>query len=172
MFMDLIEILTQFYQDPLAYSFLFFIYTILAAIILPIPVEIGLFNPNVHPVLLISILAIGKGVGAGIVFIIGAKIRSFLTQINSSNPLTKKILYYCEQFVIKYGNIGLFIIMSIPLMIDSVSLYLFSLLNPKEESGKYALAQHRFVLINIGAGIVRGSIIMIFFWLFQVRLVA
>ncbi|HMA83297.1 MAG TPA: hypothetical protein VKP59_03620 [Candidatus Thermoplasmatota archaeon] len=170
--MDLIEILTQSYQNPIIYSFLFFIYTILAAVILPIPVEIGLFNPNVHPVLLISILAIGKGVGAGIVFIIGAKIRSLLKTMNSSGPVTKKILTYCEAFVIKYGNIGLFIIMSIPLMIDSVSLYLFSLLNPKEESGKYALAQQRFIIINIGAGIVRGSIIMIVFWLFQVRLVS
>jgi len=170
--MDLIEILTQSYQDPLVYSFLFLIYTILAAVILPIPVEIGLFNPNVHPLLLISILAIGKGVGAGIVFIIGAKIRSFLKTMNSSSPLTKKILSYCEKFVIKYGNIGLFIIMSIPLMIDSISLYLFSLLNPKEESGKYALAQRRFILINIGAGVVRGSIIMIVFWLFQVKLVS
>jgi membrane protein YqaA with SNARE-associated domain len=170
--MDLIEILTQSYQDPIIYSLLFFIYTILAAVILPIPVEIGLFNPNVHPLILISILAIGKGVGAGIVFIIGAKIRSLLKRMNSSSILTKKILYYCEKFVIKYGNIGLFIVMSIPLMIDSVSLYLFSLLNPKEESGKYVLAQRRFIMINIGAGLVRGSIIMIVFWLFQVRLVS
>ena len=170
--MDLIEILTQSYQNPFVYSFLFLIYTILAAVILPIPVEIGLFNPNVPPLLLISILAIGKGVGAGIVFIIGAKIRSFLKTTNSSSALTKKILSYCEKFVIRYGNIGLFIIMSIPLMIDSVSLYLFSLLNPKEESGGYALAQGRFILINIGAGVVRGSIIMIVFWLFQVKLVS
>ena len=169
--MDFIEILTQTFQDPLLYSLIFFIYSVLAAVILPIPVEIGLFNPYIHPVLLIGILAIGKGVGAGIVFIIGTNLRSFLKKINSSNVLLKKILFFCEQFVRKYGHIGLFIIMSIPLMIDSVSLYLFSLLNPKEETGKHALAKRRFILINVAAGIVRGSIIIVLATFFKIQLV-
>ncbi len=169
--MDFIELLTQTFQDPFIYSLIFFVYSILAAVILPIPVEIGLFNPYLHPVLLISILALGKGVGAWIVYIVGTNIRSLLKKINSSTPLLKKILYYCEQFVKKYGHIGLFIIMSIPLMIDSVTLYLFSLLNPKEETGKFALAKRRFILINIGAGIVRGSIIIIVAMLFKIQLV-
>ena len=85
--------------------------------------------------------------------------------------MLKKILYYCEQFVKKYGHIGLFIIMSIPLMIDSVTLYLFSLLNPKEETGKYAIAKRKFILINIGAGLVRGSIIIIIAMIFKIQLV-
>jgi membrane protein DedA with SNARE-associated domain len=169
--MDFIEILTQTFQDPVMYSFLFFIYTILAAVILPIPVEIGLFNPYLHPILLISILALGKGVGAGIVFIIGARLRAFLKGFHSSLTITKKILSYCERFVRKYGHVGLFIIMSIPLMIDSVSLYLFSLLNPKEETGEHALARNKFILINIGAGIVRGSIIILVFYMFKIQLV-
>lgn len=170
--MDLIELLNQFIQNPLFYSLIFFVYTVLAAVILPIPVEIGLFNPYIHPILLIGILAIGKGVGAGIVFVIGVKLRSFFKSFNYSNRLTSKILKYCELFVIRYGHIGLFIIMSIPLMIDSVSLYLFSLLNPKEKEGKRALAKKRFILINIFAGLVRGSIIMILFWFFQIKLVS
>jgi len=169
--MDFIEILTQTFQNPLLYSLIFFIYSVLAAVILPIPVEIGLFNPYIHPALLIGILAIGKGVGAGIVFIIGTNLRSFLKKYNSSTPFLKKILIYCEEFVKKYGHIGLFIIMSIPLMIDSVSLYLFSLLNPKGQSGKRALAKRRFILINIGAGIVRGSIIILIAMLFKIQLV-
>jgi membrane protein YqaA with SNARE-associated domain len=169
--MDLIELLNQTFQDPILYSLLFFIYSILAAVILPIPVEIGLFNPNIHPILLIGILSLGKGVGAWIVFIIGTNLRSLLKKINSSTPFLKKILFYCEQFVKKYGYIGLFIIMSIPLMIDSVSLYLFSLLNSKEETGKYALAKRRFILINVCAGIVRGSIIIFVAMLFKIQLV-
>ena len=169
--MDLINILTQSFQDPLFYSIIFFIYSILAAVILPIPVEIGLFNPYINPILLIGILALGKGVGAWIVFLIGTNLRALLKKLNSSTPLLKKILYYCEQFVKKYGHIGLFIIMSIPLMIDSVSLYLFSLLNPKEESGKQALAKNKFILINIGAGVVRGTIIIIVAIFFKIQLV-
>ncbi len=169
--MDFIELLTQSFQDPIIYSFLFFVYSVLAAVILPIPVEIGLFNPYIHPLLLISILAVGKGVGSGIVFIIGSNLRSFLKKFNSSTPLIKKILYYCEVFVKKYGYIGLFIIMSIPLMIDSVSLYLFSLLNPEEDSGKHALAKRRFIIINIAAGFVRGTIIIITAIFFKIQLV-
>ena len=169
--MDLIDLLIQTFQDPFLYSLLFFIYSILAAIILPIPVEIGLFNPYIHPTLLIGILALGKGVGAWIVFIIGSNIRSLLKRMNSSNSILKKILFYSELFVKKYGHIGLFIIMSIPLMIDSVTLYLFSLLNPKAGSGKHALVKRRFILINIAAGIVRGSIIIIVSLLFKIQLV-
>jgi membrane protein YqaA with SNARE-associated domain len=169
--MDFIEILTQSFQNPFLYSLIFFIYSVLAAVILPIPVEIGLFNPYIHPALLIGILGIGKGVGAGIVFIIGTNVRSLLKKFNSSTPFLTKILFYCEQFVRKYGHIGLFIIMSIPLMFDSVSLYLFSLLNPKEGTGKHALAKRRFILINIAAGIVRGSIIIIIAMFFKIQLV-
>lgn len=169
--MDLINILTQSFQDPLFYSIIFFIYSILAAVILPIPVEIGLFNPYINPILLIGILALGKGVGSWIVFLIGTNLRALLKKVNSSTRLLKKILYYCEQFVKKYGYIGLFIIMSIPLMIDSVTLYLFSLLNPKEESGKQALAKNKFILINIGAGIVRGTIIILVAMFLKIQLV-
>ena len=159
--MDLIDILLGITGDPVVYSLLFFIYVILAVIILPIPVEIGLFNPSLNPLLLILILALGKGVGSFIVFEIGLKVRRFLQKWTEGTPLTKKILHSCERFVKHYGYLGLFIIMSTPLMIDSLSLYLFSLLNSEKTSGDRALARSYFVLINIIAGAVRGSIILL-----------
>ena len=168
--MDFIEILLGAMQDPITYSIIFFIYVILAAVILPIPVEIGLFNSSMHPLLLIGILAIGKGVGASIAFEIGSKIRTVIKKRSFSVSLTVKIVAWCERFVIKYGYYGLFIIMSTPLMIDSASLYLFSLLNAKY-GRKQALTRQGFILINIAAGAVRGAIIIVVASLFQIRLV-
>jgi len=156
-------------NDPISYGIVFFLYSIAAAVFLPIPVEIGLFNTNVHPVLLIVILAAGKGVGSFIVYYIGIGVRNTIKKWSDGTPLTKKIIDASERFVLKYGYIGLFIIMSIPLMIDSATLYLFSLLNSRENGGR-ALEMPRFVLINFFAGILRGSIVLVLFYLIGVRL--
>ncbi len=49
-FLDLLgSILGQYASDPLLYSIAFFIYTFLATIILPLPVEIGLLLSPRHP---------------------------------------------------------------------------------------------------------------------------
>ncbi len=168
--MDLIEILLGVMQDPFVYSIIFFIYVILTVLILPIPVEIGLFNPYIHSALLICILALGKGAGSFLAFEIGTRVRGALKKISFGTPSTKKIVAWCERFVIKYGYYGLFIIMSIPLMVDSVTVYLFSLLNPKDD-GKKAMTRTWFVLINIAAGAMRGIIILLVANFFGVRLV-
>jgi len=168
--MNPLEILLGLMQEPITYSIIFFIYVILTVLILPIPVEIGLFNPYIHPALLIFILALGKGIGSLIAFETGSRIRSVIKKRSIGTPLTKKTVAWCERFVIKYGYYGLFIIMSIPLMLDSVTVYLFSLLNPKDD-GKTAMTRRWFVLINILAGGVRGLIILFVAYFFSVRLV-
>ncbi|MFP4000738.1 MAG: hypothetical protein ACLFSM_08185 [Thermoplasmata archaeon] len=162
--MDLIEILTGLATNPLAYSLVFLTYSILAAVILPIPVEIGLFNYHIHPAILVSILALGKGIGAFIVFEISTSARKRLKRFSSpKNKVVKKLLEYSEWFVKKYGYYGLLIVLSTPLMIDSISLYLFSLLNP-EEKGE-GMESGWFTLINIIAGAVRGIITLaVFYW--------
>lgn len=152
------------------YSIIFFIYVVLTVLFLPIPVEIGLLNPYINPALLIFILALGKGVGSAIAFEIGTKARGILKKRSIGILLIKKIVVWCEHFVKKYGYYGLFIIMSIPLMLDSVTVYLFSLLNPKDDD-KIAMTRKWFVLINIAAGAVRGIIILLVAYFFSVRLV-
>jgi len=169
--MNIISILMNFLEDPLMYSISFLIYVILAAIILPIPVEIGLFNPYMNPSLLVSIMGVGKGIGSLVVFEIGLKIRKGIKKRFTGSPLTKKIVKNCEGFVKKYGYIGLFVIMSTPFMIDSASLYLFSILNSKRKSGKRALVRKRFILINIAAGVMRGSIVLILAYYIGIKLV-
>jgi hypothetical protein len=167
--MDLIDLMLNAVGDPVSYSIIFFVYVVLAAVILPIPVEIGLFNPHVSPVLLVVIMALGKGIGAFIVFEISSRARRFFKQATMGGALTKKIVGASERFVRRYGRIGLFIIMSTPLMIDSISLYLFSLLNPHEEND--GLQKGVFVTINVVAGAVRGTIIIIVSYWLGVRLV-
>lgn len=168
--MDLISFLLDLVADPVSYGIVFFIYVILAAIILPIPVEIGLFNPLFNPIGLILILGLGKGVGAFIVFHIGSGLRRTMKRWSIETTLTKRIIDACERFVKRYGYIGLFVIMSIPLMVDSITLYLFSLLNSQSD-GHRAIQRRFFVLINIAAGIMRGSIIIGLFYLIGVKLV-
>lgn len=168
--LSLQEITLDSIQDPLLYSILFFIYVILAAIILPIPVEIGLFNPYMNPVVSVAIMAFGKAIGAAIVFFIGFKIHGKMQQLTDRIPLFQKLLDKTEGFVRKYGYLGLFIIMSTPLMIDSVSLYLFSILNP-QDNGKTALAKKWFISINFFAGATRAVIILLIAALFSIRLI-
>ena len=169
--MDLTEILLNAIEDPISYSIIFLVYVILAAIILPIPVEIGLFNPYINPILLITILAIGKGIGAFIVFNISIELRKKIKKITVGKnwKITKKIISKLENFVKKYGHYGLFIIMSIPLMVDSITLYLFSLLNPTDE--KTTLTSTKFVIINVAAGATRGIIILSIFYFIGIKLI-
>lgn len=169
--LDLIDILLNAIGNPIAYSIIFLIYVILAAIILPIPVEIGLFNPYINPIWLIIILGIGKGIGAFIVFNISKTIRKKIKKstIGENWKITKKVILKSEIFVKKYGHYGLFIIMSIPLMVDSITLYLFSLLNPTEE--KTSLTSAKFVIINSSAGAVRGIIVLLIFYYVGVKLI-
>lgn len=169
--MDLIEILLNAIKDPITYSIIFFIYVVLAAIILPIPVEIGLFNPNINPIWLVIILGFGKGIGAFIVYHISKRLRKKIKKftIGKDWKITKKIILKLENFVKKYGHYGLFIIMSIPLMVDSITLYLFSLLNPIEE--KTSLTSTKFVIINIFAGVTRGVIILIIFYFIGIKII-
>jgi len=167
--MNFIDFLFGVMEDPVSYSIVFFIYVILASIILPIPVEIGLFNSNINPALLIIILALGKGIGSFIAFEIGARVRGGLKKRTYQNVVMKKIINWCERFVMKYGYYGLLIIMSTPLMLDSATLYLFSILNPNE-SGE-AMTKRWFILINVAAGAIRGIIILSIAYIFGIKLV-
>lgn len=145
--------------NTITYILTFFAYSVLTVIFLPTPVEVGLFNPYIHPLILVSVLAVGKGIGAFIIFYIGAKIRKAVIK----RPY--RWLDPFERFIKRFGNLGLFIIMSIPLMLDSVTLYLFSLLNP--EGG---IKRKNFVIINTVAGFVRGSIVVAFIIWFEIKL--
>jgi len=167
--MDLIGILLNAVGNPYLYSIIFFFYVLSTMIFLPIPVEIGLLNPYIHPALLITILAIGSGCGSLIVYYIGTGVRKTAKKWTLKSKKIKQFITSSENFVKKYGAVGLYVFMSIPLMIDTLPLYLFSILNA-EENGKRALSKKKFVLINILAGATRGTIVIVVYYVLKIKL--
>ncbi len=223
---QLLDFLNANQTDPLTYLFLFFLFSVAAAIFLPIPIEIGLiWNPGVFfPVKALD-LGLGKAVGAVAVFYIPSGIRAFARWFRSrhlrevfsglravavktgtdktrpvafclsvlseaacrmgldkapgpdwagescpapstpppapstSTPLRWGWLRWLaeksEKFTRKYGVIAMYTIMSIPGMIDTVPLYVFSIIN----KDRTLIPLRDFVLANFLAGINRAFII-------------
>lgn len=157
--MDFFGMIVDGSSNPLLFGVFFFLYVVLNTLALPLPVELGLFNPSIHPLLLIAILAIGRGVGAFLIFEIGGFIRNKTSTLGFQVLWLQKIITALEQFIQRYGYYALFLLMSIPLMLDSVVLYLFSLFN-KRKDRQAALARRWFIAITIAASILRGTIIL------------
>jgi hypothetical protein len=166
---DFIKILTEISHDAALYLPLFFIYSILAVIILPIPIEAGLFNPYINPVFLVLTLAAGKSIGGFSVFYIGSGISSLLHGKASSHILAKKIVHGLERFVQKTGMPGLLILLSIPLMVDTIPVYLYALLITPHE--KKIVSAAVFAGVNFIAGIIRATIVLAIASLFGFHLV-
>ena len=148
------------FENPLLYGVFFFFYVILNTILFPFPVELGLFHPSFHPIVLIGILALGRGVSAWIIFEIGGIVRKKVGTWSFDIPLMQNIITILERFIQRYGYYALFILMSIPLMLDSVVLYLFSLLN-KRGKRQASLNRGWFIGVSIGASILRGTLILL-----------
>ena len=64
-----------------------------------------------------------------------------------------------ESFVAKYNYYALYVILSIPLMLDTVPIYIFSLAN---KNGK-ALEVKWFAVTNFFAGVTRATILWVLF---------
>jgi hypothetical protein len=137
-----------------------------AAVFLPLPVELGLFVGNVHPVIKVLILGAGKAAGSYFVFVIGFKVDKKINKITTTFKRYGKFVNKMEGFVGKYGYYALFLILSIPLMVDTVPLYIFSIYN-KDDGG---MTQKGFVIVSFLAGITRGAIIFAILFGFGVKL--
>lgn len=163
---QLIDLLSQHEADPVVYLLMFFLFCVLAAIILPIPIEIFLvIDPSVPFVYKALTMGLGKGAGAVAVFYIGPAIEPAIRRFSRWRWF-KWLLDMCERLVRRSGTIGLYIIMSIPGMIDTIPLYLFSILN---KEGHFMTLKD-FVLANILAGINRAMAIYAIFHIFGVRI--
>jgi hypothetical protein len=171
---QLLDFLNANQTDPLTYLLLFFLFSVAAAVFLPIPIEIGLiWNPGMFFPLKAIDLGLGKSVGAAAVFYIPTGVRRLVHHIRSgqpdfpepepsaSTPLAIRwgwlrwLAEKSEKFTRRYGVIALYTIMSIPGMIDTVPLYVFSIIN-KDRS---LIRLREFVLANFLAGINRAFII-------------
>ena len=163
-----IDLLNQLANNPVSYSIIFYVYCILAAIILPIPVEFGLFIGDSVPFIIKAlILGAGKATGSVLVFYIGVKVegpvRFWSKKFNWFAWLVEKM----EWLVAKLKYVGLYIILSIPLMVDTVPIYLWSVFN---KEGK-ALSVGKFALTNLLAGFTRAVIVYLVFLALGIQLV-
>lgn len=169
--MDIIQALMDFLNqaagDPVIYTVFLFLYSIAAAVILPIPVEAALFIGTVPIAVKAITLGAGKAVGSALVFYVGFELEGPIRRWSQRWKFFAAFVRFCEQFVAKFGYIGLFILLSIPLMSDTVVLYVFSLFNKegKELNIKW------FIVVNFFAGITRALIVFGAFYLFGWTLV-
>lgn len=217
---QLMDFLMNNQADPGTYLLIFFLLSVAAAVILPIPIEIALiWNPGMFFPVKALVLGLGKGTGAIAVFYIGAKLDRALHRLSLRRPfgwflrkadaalgraesavkrsgrseilgkaLSAHTPVRCslehalgrppegqapgwlssksENFVRRYGIVAMYVIMSIPGMIDTVPLYLFSIIN--EEGTLMRLRD--FAIANFLAGVNRAFIIFAVLELLGIRL--
>ena len=158
--MDVIGALTSFLEqvqgDPLTYSVVFFIYIIAATVFLPVPVELMLFLSPVTPFALKAVLlGVGKALGSVIVFYIGLNVEKPIVGLAKRWAFFRMLVSFCKWLVDKLGYIGLYLILSVPVMVDTVPVYLFSIFK-KERTDRDL---RNFALTNLMAGVTRAAIV-------------
>ncbi len=139
------------------YLIALFLYSIAAAVALPVPVELLLFFfAGINPLIKAVVLGLGKAVGAIVVFFVGEKLNPWIERWMSRHRLAARILKVMERFVRRTGWIGLAILLAIPFMSDTAVNYFYSLLN---EEG-HAITRWHFVAANLLGGIARALLFL------------
>jgi hypothetical protein len=164
---DFMSVLSGVSGDPVLYSVVFFIYAVLAAIILPIPVEFGLIiSPHTPWYVLAIVLGAGKAVGSVLVFRIGMEIEGPVRRWSARLKWFGKFIELCERFVARFGYYALYVLLSIPFMSDTAVLYIFSITNKDGE----AMKMKWFALVNFLAGVTRAILLVSLLYIFNVNL--
>ena len=164
---QLMDYLTANQADPFTYLIIFYLFCVAASIILPIPVEVALVvNPGIHIAIKAVVMGLGKGTGALVVFFLGRKIDETVGQYAMKWGWYRWLLEKSEKLVRRYGYVAMYAIMSMPGMVDTIPLYIFSILN---KEGKL-MTLWGFVLTNILAGITRAFLIYALFTAFDIEL--
>lgn len=163
---QLMNYLQNHQTDAGTYLLVFFLLAVAAAIILPIPIEIGLvWNPTLFFPVKALVMALGKATGAVAVFVIGEKVEETVMRFTKWGWF-KWLLAKSEAFVRRFGILALFVLMSIPYMLDTIPLYIFSILN---KEGKL-ISMRNFALVNFLAGINRAFIVFAIFDVMGIKL--
>lgn len=157
--MDGIEPIMDFLQhysaNPVLYIVIFFIYGILNVLFLPVPVELGLiWNPDLPFIIKALVLGGGKAVGALIVFTLGEQVEGKLRTWERWRWY-QRLVSGLQWFVAKFRYLGLYVILSIPGMVDTVPVYLFSLFNREGE----VINRECFILVNFLGGVTRAFVL-------------
>ncbi len=157
---DFINLLLGAYANPAVFLPLVFVYAILIAVILPIPIELSLVAPIIDQQwgYLVGIgiaLAAGKTVGAWLIFVLGVRVENSIRWWSEKWRFAKWFVDKADLFVQKTGYLGLYLLLSIPLMSDTIPIYLYSLFN---KEGK-TLERNLFLAANFFAALNRVAIL-------------
>jgi membrane protein YqaA with SNARE-associated domain len=164
---QLMDYLTANQADPVTYLLIFYLFCVAASIILPIPVEVALVvNPGIHIAVKAAVMGLGKGTGALAVYFIGRKIDETVGQYARKWRWYSWLLVKSEKLVRRYGYVAMYAIMSLPGMVDTIPLYIFSILNKEGE----LMTLRGFVLVNVLAGVTRAFLIYALFMAFGIEL--
>lgn len=155
----LIDVLREVATNPIIYFPLLFIYSVLVAIILPIPLELALIigGDTTFIVATAIVIGLGKMVGAWGIFYLGIRVEDNIRRWSEKYKTVNKVVEFCIRFVERTGYIGLFILLSIPFMTDTVPIYVYALFN---KEGKL-MKRNYFLITNFFAGIVRGIVFIL-----------
>lgn len=169
--------------NPFVFFPVLFLYAILIAVILPIPVELILLNPAIldSPAFFLGTaltIGSGKAVGSWLIFFLGVNLEEQIRGWSRRLRLVAAIVRGCEWVVQKTRYVGLFLLLSIPLMSDTAVLYVFALFNPpakNDANGRPVHARHTlkmvpFVLTNFFGGIARVAMFVFVLRVFGVCL--
>jgi hypothetical protein len=228
---QLLSFLSANQTDPMTYLLFFFLFSVAAAVILPIPIEIGLvWNPGTFFPIKALDMGLGKAVGSVFVFLIPiivvramkwGPIRHFTNALREAGERSgiKRLRIYratgdlihavktalrksginrsriygkmkenqsktpgaakmprwgwlrwigrkSEALVRKHGVIAVYVLLSIPGMVDTVILYIFAIIN----ANRTVMTLRDFALANFLAGINRAFIIYAVLEILGVRL--
>ena len=161
---DFINLLLGAYANPYIFLPLVFLYAIAIAVVLPIPIELSLVAPILdeqwgYLLAIARALAAGKTVGAWLVFFLGVKVETSIRWWSAKWRFAKWFVDKANLFVQKTGYLGIYVLLSIPLMSDTVPIYLYSLFNKEGKS----LERNLFLVSNFLAALNRVAILALLF---------
>lgn len=157
---ELVNFLLGAYANPTIFLPLVFLYAIAIAVVLPIPVELTLVAPILdgqweYLIWIALALAAGKTVGAWLIFVLGVRVETRIRWWSDQWRVAKWFVEKAEVFVQKTGYLGIYVLLSIPLMSDTLPIYLYALFNKERK----ALARNLFLGANFFAAINRVAIL-------------
>lgn len=160
------QFLAELYNNPIAYTVVVFVYAIGVAIILPIPIEAVLILPLLEQrwgyITGITLaLAAGKTVGAWLIFYLGLRVEGTIKTWSNRWRFAAWFVKKAEKFVARTGVTGLYVLLSIPLMTDTVPIYLYSLFNPEGAP----LERNMFLMANFLGALNRVALLVMFYYI-------
>jgi hypothetical protein len=163
-----LDFLNGLYNNPLAFMLVVFVYAVLVAVILPIPIEIALIFPISdqrwgYLAGVAIALAAGKTVGAALVFLLGLRVEGTIQKWSNRWRFARWFVAKAQRFVAKTRILGLYLILSTPLMPDTVTIYLYSLFYPEGNP----LERNMFLIANFLAALNRTAFVVVAYLVFD-----